>query len=81
MDFEQLMISFSTTLSAIDIWFFRIVDNMPITWCYEVADSDKKYCSTGFPIGCSVTGASQPKDACVISVSPYTISLSSKQVL
>jgi len=41
---------------------------MPITWCYEVADSTKKYCSTGFPIGCSVTDASQPKDACVISV-------------
>ena len=47
----------------------RIVDNMPITWCYEVADSVKKYCSTGFPIGCAVTEAGQPKDACVINVS------------
>lgn len=47
----------------------RIVDNMPITWCYEVADSLKKYCSTGFPIGCAVTDAGQPKDACVINVS------------
>lgn len=44
-----------------------IVDNMPITWCYEVADSPKRYCSTGFPIGCAVTNAGQPKDACVIS--------------
>ena len=42
---------------------------MPITWCYEVADSLKKYCSTGFPIGCAVTDAGQPKDACVINVS------------
>lgn len=42
---------------------------MPITWCYEVADSLKKYCSTGFPIGCAVTDAGQPKDACVIDVS------------
>uniref|UniRef100_A0A7M5UXH4 Transmembrane 9 superfamily member n=2 Tax=Clytia hemisphaerica TaxID=252671 RepID=A0A7M5UXH4_9CNID len=40
---------------------------MPITWCYEVADSAKKYCSTGFPIGCAITDAGQPKDACVIS--------------
>lgn len=50
------------------VFINRIVDNMPITWCYEVADSQKKYCSTGFPIGCSVTDAGQPKDACVISV-------------
>jgi len=44
-----------------------IVDNMPVTWCYEVADSAQKYCSTGFPIGCYVTEGNQPKDACVIS--------------
>jgi len=44
-----------------------IVDNMPITWCYDVADTTKKYCSTGFPIGCWVTENGQPKDACVIS--------------
>ena len=43
-----------------------IVDNMPITWCYDVADSTKKYCAPGFPIGCWVTESSQPKDACVI---------------
>lgn len=42
---------------------------MPVTWCYEVADSAQKYCSTGFPIGCYVTEGNQPKDACVISVS------------
>lgn len=44
-----------------------IVDNMPITWCYDVADTTKKYCSTGFPVGCWVTESGQPKDACVIS--------------
>ena len=56
--------------------FFRIVDNMPITWCYEVADSEKKYCSTGFPIGCTVTDAGQAKDACVISVSFFSFTAS-----
>ena len=40
---------------------------MPITWCYEVADSTKKYCSPGFPVGCWVTENGQPKDACVIN--------------
>ena len=47
----------------------RIVDNMPITWCYEVADEEKRYCSASFPIGCFVTDQSLPMDACVISVS------------
>ncbi len=47
----------------------RIVDNMPITWCYDVSDEEQKYCSAGFPIGCFVTSASVPRDACVISVS------------
>lgn len=28
-----------------------IVDNMPVTWCYQIQD-DKQYCSTGFPMGC-----------------------------
>jgi len=43
-----------------------IIDNMPVTWCYDVADVNKKYCSTGFPIGCYVTADNQPQDACVI---------------
>jgi len=43
-----------------------IVDNMPVTWCYDVADvSNEKYCATGFPIGCFVTEHNQQKDACV----------------
>lgn len=43
-----------------------IVDNMPITWCYDV-ENGQKYCSTGFPIGCLVDKNGKQKDACVIS--------------
>lgn len=43
-----------------------IVDNMPITWCYDV-ENNQKYCSRGFPIGCYVTKEGKRKDACVIS--------------
>lgn len=48
--------------------FFRIVDNMPVTWCYDVEDG-QKYCNPGFPIGCLVTTDGRAKDACVINVS------------
>ena len=48
--------------------FCRIIDNMPVTWCYEVADEPSKYCSTGFPIGCHVSEDGQARDACVTSV-------------
>ncbi|KAK2566569.1 Transmembrane 9 superfamily member 2 [Acropora cervicornis] len=44
-----------------------ILDNMPVAWCYEVADQEKKYCSTGFPIGCHVSEDGQQRDACVTS--------------
>ena len=44
---------------------------MPVTWCYEVADEERKYCSTGFPIGCHVSEDGQARDACVTSVSIY----------
>ncbi|XP_013783534.1 transmembrane 9 superfamily member 2-like [Limulus polyphemus] len=43
-----------------------IVDNMPVTWCYNV-EGEQKYCSTGFPIGCYVKPDGTPKDACVIN--------------
>uniref|UniRef100_A0A8B9H5B1 Transmembrane 9 superfamily member n=1 Tax=Astyanax mexicanus TaxID=7994 RepID=A0A8B9H5B1_ASTMX len=43
-----------------------IVDNMPVTWCYDVEDG-QKYCNPGFPIGCLVTSEGRPKDACVIN--------------
>ncbi|XP_068686162.1 transmembrane 9 superfamily member 2-like [Montipora foliosa] len=44
-----------------------ILDNMPVAWCYEVADEDKKYCATGFPIGCHVAEDGTQRDACVTS--------------
>uniref|UniRef100_A0A8K9V640 Transmembrane 9 superfamily member n=1 Tax=Oncorhynchus mykiss TaxID=8022 RepID=A0A8K9V640_ONCMY len=37
-----------------------IVDNMPVTWCYDVEDG-QKFCNPGFPIGY----------ACVVNVSPF----------
>lgn len=43
-----------------------IIDNMPVTWCYDVEDG-QKYCNPGFPIGCLVTADGRAKDACVIS--------------
>ena len=46
---------------------------MPVTWCYDVADSNKKYCSTGFPLGCYVTSQGEQKDACVTNVSFYQL--------
>ncbi|XP_037316878.1 transmembrane 9 superfamily protein member 5 isoform X1 [Pungitius pungitius] len=43
-----------------------IIDNMPVTWCYDVEDG-QKYCNPGFPIGCLVTAEGRAKDACVIN--------------
>lgn len=50
---------------------------MPITWCYDV-ESNQKFCSTGFPLGCYVSPAGKQKDACVISVSHLNAILSQK---
>ncbi|KAJ7419208.1 Transmembrane 9 superfamily member 2 [Pitangus sulphuratus] len=43
-----------------------IVDNMPVTWCYDVEDG-QRFCNPGFPIGCYITDDGRPKDACVIN--------------
>ncbi|XP_061690449.1 transmembrane 9 superfamily protein member 5 isoform X2 [Syngnathoides biaculeatus] len=43
-----------------------IIDNMPVTWCYDVEEK-RQYCNPGFPIGCFVTSDGRPKDACVIN--------------
>lgn len=51
----------------------RIVDNMPVTWCYDV-EENQKYCNPGFPIGCLVTTDGRAKDACVINVSSIVFS-------
>ncbi|KAK3605598.1 hypothetical protein CHS0354_005902 [Potamilus streckersoni] len=44
-----------------------ILDNMPLTWCYEV-QSGGKYCSIGFSIGCYVTKEGRKKDSCTMNV-------------
>jgi len=47
-----------------------IVDNMPVTWCYQVmsnSGAEDQYCATGFPMGCYVDKDGKQKDACVIS--------------
>ncbi|XP_046853057.1 transmembrane 9 superfamily member 2-like [Xenia sp. Carnegie-2017] len=51
-----------------------IIDNMPVTWCYEVSttDKNKQYCATGFPVGCYVDSDGNQKDACVIRPKTYS---------
>ncbi|XP_046828741.1 transmembrane 9 superfamily member 2 isoform X1 [Vespa crabro] len=46
-----------------------IIDNMPVTWCYQIQD-EKQYCSTGFPMGCFTKEARSQQDACSIN-GPY----------
>ncbi|XP_078470234.1 transmembrane 9 superfamily member 2-like [Lampetra fluviatilis] len=43
-----------------------IIDNMPVTWCYEV-EGAKKFCNPGFPVGCLVSAEGEQRDACVIN--------------
>ena len=46
----------------------RIIDNMPVPWCYDV-EGGMKYCNPGFPIGCFVTKEGKQRDACITRVS------------
>lgn len=52
-----------------------IVDNLPITWCYQVqsssadgsaAGAQESYCSTGFPMGCYLKLQGTPRYPCPI---------------
>lgn len=43
-----------------------ILDNMPVTWCYQV-EQNQNYCAPGFPIGCFVSESGVAHDACVQS--------------
>lgn len=43
-----------------------IVDNMPVTWCYQLED-ERQYCSTGFPMGCYNREARSQRDPCSIN--------------
>ncbi|KJH44154.1 endomembrane protein 70 [Dictyocaulus viviparus] len=51
--------------SVIPYEYHRIVDNMPVTFCFN-NQQDVKVCTTGFPMGCYVDANGQPRDACVI---------------
>jgi hypothetical protein len=59
--------------------YYRIIDNMPVTWCYLVEDGNQ-YCSRGFPLGCLVTKQLKKKDSCVMSVSYHTPLFSSNKL-
>ncbi|CAK9821413.1 Transmembrane 9 superfamily member 2 [Anthophora retusa] len=42
-----------------------IVDNMPVTWCYQ-SEIQQQYCSTGFPMGCYPREPRSQSDTCNI---------------
>lgn len=46
-----------------------VIDNMPVTWCYKVLNTDKQFCSPRFPVGCYVSKDGTRQEACYISVS------------
>ena len=54
-----------------------VIDNMPVTWCYHMATTDKQYCTTRFPVGCHVSKDGTRQDACYISVRASIISSTS----
>ena len=45
-----------------------VIDNMPVTWCYKIMNSNKQYCSPRFPVGCYVSKDGTRQEACYISV-------------
>lgn len=57
-----------TLQMCVCVCVYRIVDNMPVTWCYNV-EGGQKFCNPGFPIGCYVTETGLAKEACVVNVS------------
>ncbi|XP_076645758.1 transmembrane 9 superfamily protein member 2 [Halictus rubicundus] len=44
-----------------------IVDNMPVTWCYQLEDG-RQFCSTGFSMGCFSRELRSQQDTCSINV-------------
>lgn len=58
-------------LYSFNIFLSRILDNMPVAWCYDTQNGER-FCSPGFPIGCYVAKDGTPHDACVIDVSFIT---------
>ncbi|GAU91034.1 hypothetical protein RvY_03364-2 [Ramazzottius varieornatus] len=53
-----------------------IVDNLPITWCYQVptinGEGSETYCSTGFPMGCYISRDGTPRYPCPIQSEALT---------
>ncbi|XP_032993150.1 transmembrane 9 superfamily member 2-like [Lacerta agilis] len=43
-----------------------IIDNMPVTWCYDFGELHK-FCNPGFPVGCFVASDGRAKDSCTIN--------------
>ena len=62
-----LILNILITELSISKWFYRIVDNMPMAWCYDTT-SQQKFCNPGFPIGCFVGPDGVKHDACQIDV-------------
>jgi len=58
------MIKLLTTGIALNYQHHWIIDNMPVTWCFNVLEKNIQICSTGFPIGCYVNEAGRGKDGC-----------------
>uniref|UniRef100_UPI00358FFFF5 transmembrane 9 superfamily member 2-like isoform X1 n=1 Tax=Myxine glutinosa TaxID=7769 RepID=UPI00358FFFF5 len=63
---DQARLHFIMQAMQLNYHNYWIIDNMPVTWCYNVEDG-KKYCSTGFPVGCFVNDEGLMKDACAIN--------------
>ena len=44
-----------------------VIDDLPVTWCYAVLESDAAFCGTHFPLGCHVSVEGVKYDACYLS--------------
>uniref|UniRef100_A0A8C4NE14 Transmembrane 9 superfamily member n=1 Tax=Eptatretus burgeri TaxID=7764 RepID=A0A8C4NE14_EPTBU len=64
---DEARLHFITQAIQLNYHNYWIIDNMPVTWCYDVEDG-AKYCSTGFPVGCFVNDEVHAKDTCAINV-------------
>ncbi|KAK2719092.1 transmembrane 9 superfamily member 2-like [Artemia franciscana] len=47
-----------------------IVDNMPVTWCYNT-ESNRQYCNSGFPIGCYINPKGRKSEGCYLGTSNF----------
>lgn len=54
-------------LIALITFYWLFLDNMPVTWCYQLED-ERQYCSTGFPMGCYSKESRSQQDTCTIHV-------------